>query len=62
MYVIRRLDQGGGWVTDANTNPTGSSYTHKLQNAKRFPSREAAQSDLCPGNEIIERVDAAFSR
>lgn len=49
-YIIRRLDQGGGFVA-----PPGSekSYTRNRLAARRFPSREAAQADAC-GNETVE--------
>lgn len=55
-YVIRRADQGGGWVT-----PAGSpgSYTGKLQHARRFPTLEAAERERCTENEIVERFDRA---
>jgi hypothetical protein len=60
MYVIKRLDQGGGYASDPNRNGTGSSYTPLLQRAKTFPTREAAEADRCPGNEIVLSLDEAM--
>ena len=57
MYVIKRTDQGGGWVTPAGSR---SSYTHKLQHARVFASREEADRHRCPGNELIESVADAM--
>jgi hypothetical protein len=52
-YILRRTDQGGGWVA-----PPGShkAYTKKRENARRFPTREAAEADCCVENEAIEEV------
>ena len=52
-YVLRRIDQGGGYVT-----PPGSerSYTRKLDHARRYPTRSAALEDAC-GNETIVEVE-----
>lgn len=51
MYVIQRTD--GAFVA-----PSGSraSYTWALQNARTWPSKEAAEPELCPGNERIVAV------
>ena len=56
MYVIKRTDQSGGWVM-----PPGSheSYTSKLQHARKFPTRESAERERCPGNETIQRLEDA---
>jgi len=53
MYVIKRIDQGGGYVA-----PSGmpNSYTNALQNARTFGSREEAQRQCC-GNEVVRSVD-----
>ncbi len=59
MYIIRRLDQGGGWVTKPGSR---GSYTHALQLARRFGTMEAADRELCFENEIIETVDEAMAR
>jgi len=58
-YVIERTDQGGGFVC-----PPGqpASYTYDLRHAWIFGSREAAEKQLCPGNEIVRRVDDLLQR
>lgn len=53
-YVIRRTSKGGGWVTEGQ-----ASYTGKLQHAKQYPTREAAEADHCPQNETVERLEDA---
>lgn len=52
-YVIRRIDQGGGYVA-----PPGSpkSYTRSKAAARRYPTREAAEADRCVENEVIEEA------
>lgn len=52
-YIIRRTDQGGGYVA-----PPGSqkSYTKDRLKAHVFTTREAAEADRCPENEVIERL------
>lgn len=54
-FVLRRTDQGGGYVT-----PPGSpkSYTKNKAAARRYSSREEAERDRCKGNEVIEEVAA----
>jgi hypothetical protein len=59
MYVIRRTDQKGGWVADSKRSMSGGSYTWRLQHAKRWPTKEAAEKERCPNNEVIERFDEA---
>lgn len=49
MYVIQRTDQGGGFVAKEGS---AASYTHNLQKARIFSTRERAQAQCCPGNEI----------
>ena len=48
-YIIKRTDQGGGYV-----NKPGSkrSYTKSKASARRFESYEAAKAACCPGNEV----------
>lgn len=52
-FLLRRTDQGGGYVA-----PQGSrkSYTPHRAKARRYPTREAAEADRCPGNEAIEEA------
>ena len=48
MYVIRNNDTGR-YVAQPGSQ---SSYTNKVANARRFPTKEAAQADAC-GNETV---------
>ena len=48
MYVIRRTDQGGGYVAKPGSR---SSYTKSLARAEKFPDRETAEGHSCPENE-----------
>lgn len=52
MYVIQRTD--GKYV---NRPGSRTGYTSKLEQARKFPTREAAEADRCPGNETV--VDVA---
>lgn len=54
MYIIKRIDQRGGYLK-AGINNT-SSYTRFLHLAKKFKSKEDAENNLCPGNEIIIKM------
>lgn len=47
-YVIVRSD--GKYVSRPGSD---HSYTHLLQEARIYPSLDAARSDLCPSNEHI---------
>lgn len=51
-YVIRRTDQGGGWLAKPGSK---HSYTTHKAGAQRFPSREAAQAQCCE-NETPEEL------
>ena len=55
-YVIKRTDQGGGYVA-----PPGSehSYTNALQRARTYPTRAAAEAERC-SNEIVLSVEEAI--
>lgn len=55
MYVIKRTDQSGGYVT-----PPGShaSYTQSLRQAWTFSTREDAYQQRCPDNEIVVSVES----
>jgi len=57
MYVIKRTDQGGGYVT-----PPGSakSYTRDATYARTYPTRDAAEADRCKGNEIVVAIRDLF--
>ena len=36
---------------------SGNSYTTKLEQAETFRTREAADKDRCPGNEVVVDVN-----
>jgi hypothetical protein len=62
MYVIVLTEYNGRYpagyyVADMNKNRSGGgSYTRSLQNAKVFSTREQAEGERCPGNEIVMDV------
>jgi hypothetical protein len=58
MYIIRRTDQGGGYVARPGSQ---NSYTHTLHNVRRFSTREAAERKRCPGNEVVVSIDKIVS-
>jgi hypothetical protein len=57
MYVIRRRDQGGGFVA-----PPGSKRAHTFQRlrAQIYRTREAAEADRCVDNEVVEPLFLCF--
>jgi hypothetical protein len=48
-YILRRTDQGGGYVANPGSK---SSYTRNPLNAQRFETKEQAIANSCPGNEV----------
>ena len=52
MYVIRR-NEDGAYVTKPGSE---HSYTRKLESARTFPSRQAAEWHAC-GNEQVMTVE-----
>lgn len=59
MYVIQRTDQGGGFLA-----PSGShnAYTHNLQVAQTFTTKEKAEANCCPGNEVVVPLEAVMPK
>ncbi len=56
-YLIIRTD--GKWVARAGSQ---HSYTTKIENARVFDTRAAAEADRCVGNEhVVEVIDALRS-
>jgi hypothetical protein len=49
MFVLRRTDQGGGYVAKAGNS---GSYTNEVKRMKKYPTEEAAKADACPENEM----------
>lgn len=50
MYVIKRTDQGGGYVA---VSGNGSSYTNRVRLMRKFTTKEEAEANRCSGNEIV---------
>ena len=49
MYILRRTDQGGGYVAPSGSK---SSYTTIPTRAKRYETKEQAIADSCIENEV----------
>ena len=60
-YILKRTDRRGGYVADVGRS-RGSAYTRKPEEIKLYPTREAAERDRCPENEVVMRSDAIFGR
>ena len=52
-FVIRRLDQGGGYVAPAGS---AKSYTYNPLKARRFETQAQAEADSC-GNERVIPIE-----
>ena len=50
MYVIERTDQGGGYLRQ------GGGWTRRLDRVRIFQTREAAERERCPDNEIVKHL------
>ena len=50
MYVLKRIDQGGGYVAQPGSK---SSYTRSLITARLFHTMEEAEKDRCVENEVV---------
>ncbi len=59
LYVVRRTDQGGGWLA-ADVNKTGHSYTRRLEDAKMFTTYSAADNARCEANEVVEGIGPTY--
>ena len=54
MFVIHRnASDGGGYVARPGNH---NSYVHNILLARKYPTREAAEADLCIENEYVEDV------
>lgn len=49
-YIIKRVDQGGGYVAEPGS---AKAYTRSRDCARRFKTVEAADADRCKGNEVV---------
>ncbi len=56
MYVIKNT--GNGKWTGAYVNQPGAqhSFTFSLELARKFATREEAEGQRCPGNEVVVPV------
>jgi len=54
MYIIRRVDQGGGYVAKAGMK---ESYTFDIKKMRKFSTRAEAQKELCIENEVVEPIE-----
>ncbi len=59
MFVIKRTDQGGGYVSMPGSD---KSYTHKLENARTFSTEKQADDERCKGNEIVVPVSELLNK
>jgi len=50
VYIIERLDQGGGFVSVPGSK---HSYTQNPLKARKFDTIEAARRELCVDNEVV---------
>lgn len=50
MYVIQRTDQGGGYVAQSGS---AHSYVKFSPDARKFSTKEEAESERCPQNERV---------
>ena len=57
MYVLKR-NEDGKYVAPAGSK---NSYTTKLEQARTFPTREAALADAC-GNETVYAISDLVGR
>ena len=57
LYILMRTD--GAYVARPGLP---ASYTPKLQEARTFATREAAERERCPGNERVVSLDQAMRR
>lgn len=53
VCIIERIDQGGGYVAKEGH---ATSYTRRIECARKFPTWEAAEAHRCPENERIIRL------
>lgn len=58
-FVLKRTDQGGGYVAQPGSK---HSYTNKLERARQFPTKDAAEGDRCPDNEIVLDYDQELAQ
>lgn len=58
MYVIRNADTGKYVAVQGMEH----SYTSRLEHARVFRTREAAELDRCPENEVVLGLEQVLQR
>tara|TARA_R110000824_G_C14848812_1_gene639850 strand:+ start:54 stop:239 length:186 start_codon:yes stop_codon:yes gene_type:complete len=59
MYIIERIDQKRGYVAPEGSDRT---YVHDARHAKIFATREDAEKNRCPENEVLVRIFPTSTR
>ncbi len=59
MYVLKRTDQGGGYVSKPGSR---SSYTRDLGRAEKFATKDEAVDNACPDNEVPVNLEHLLNR
>jgi hypothetical protein len=57
MYALLRTDQRGGYVAKEGLNV---SYTFDIRKVRKFMTKEDAEMNRCPGNEVVVPIDCAW--
>ena len=56
-YIIKRIDQGGGYVAKYGCKCT---YTLDIKKMRKFATIPEAESAYCKGNEIIVPIETVM--
>jgi len=54
MYLLKRTDQGGGYVARSGLR---EAYTLNIDKVRLFTTKEDAERNRCTDNEIIIHLD-----
>lgn len=57
MYLIKKIDQSGGYVSKPGHR---SSYVKNLRFARKFQTKDEAELNRCPENEIVVDLEKIF--
>jgi hypothetical protein len=58
MYVIKNTEHGGY----VNQPGSRSSYTRSLEQARKFDTKDQAEGERCPENEVVIDVNDLLRR
>lgn len=61
MFVIKRIDQGGGYLR-STPDRRGGVWTRDLMAARVFMRRSEAEAERCPENEKVVTVGVEYCR